>query len=249
MIPRSGRIPFEVLVTSPCSAAENMHADTALLESLADEPKVRLHFYSWSSPSATYGYFIDPADYFRPEVLEHRSVDIARRPTGGGIIFHHCDLAYAVLIPAQHRGYSLNTLDNYAFINSAVVDAIKQFLGGAPHLDLLQDEKTGISPCAAQFCMAKPTKYDVLYQGRKVGGGAQRRTKYGLLHQGTISLCLPTPDFLSEILLHPHDVIPFMHAHSWPLLGHDVSTVDLHAAKQELQQHLVAALRVRLQER
>jgi lipoate-protein ligase A len=49
--------------------------------------------------------------------------------------------------------------------------------------------------------MAKPTKYDVMWEGKKVGGGAQRRTKYGFLHQGTISLGRPDEEFLSGILL------------------------------------------------
>ena len=51
------------------------------------------------------------------------------------------------------------------------------------------------------FCMAKPTKYDLIWQGRKIAGAAQRKTRSGFLHQGTISLLMPPEDYLQRILL------------------------------------------------
>ena len=53
---------------------------------------------------------------------------------------------------------------------------------------------------ADYFCMAKPTIYDVVYQGRKIAGAAQRRRKNGYLHQGTISLAFPQMGLLNEVL-------------------------------------------------
>ena len=35
-------------------------------------------------------------------------------------------------------------------------------------------------------CFARPVVYDVLVSGAKVAGAAQRRTRHGLLHQGSI---------------------------------------------------------------
>ena len=39
--------------------------------------------------------------------------------------------------------------------------------------------------------MAKPTPFDLVIEGKKVGGAAQRRTRKGLLHQGSLSVCPP----------------------------------------------------------
>jgi lipoate-protein ligase A len=236
-------IPFEILLPPKKSAIENMRTDTLLLDSLKRHPRTLLHLYSWEFPSATYGYFLDPSRYFKPEAVKNSFIEIARRPTGGGIIFHHCDVAYSVLIPAQHHGYSLNTLTNYAFINEAVAEAIKQFLGGKASLHLLPQEMGSKTAYLDSFCMAKPTKYDIVFEGRKVGGGAQRRTKYGLLHQGTICLYLPTEDFLKKVLLSSQGLMQAMGTQSSPLLGRNFHPKELQAARKEMQFILMQSIR------
>ena len=128
-----------------------------------------------------------------------------------------------------------------------MAESIQIFLGESLRLDLLQHEINGASAHASQFCMAKPTKYDVLFQGRKVGGGAQRRTKYGFLHQGTLCLCLPTNDFLNEILLFPQNIVQSMQIQSWPLLGTNLPSTDFEAAKKELLHQLIAILKAKMQ--
>ncbi len=50
-------------------------------------------------------------------------------------------------------------------------------------------------------CFASPTLYDVIGpDGRKLCGGAQRRTRRGLLHQGSIQNMLPPRDFANGLL-------------------------------------------------
>ena len=51
-----------------------------------------------------------------------------------------------------------------------------------------------------QFCLAHATQYDVVWNGLKVGGAAQRRLKTGLLHQGSVSLYLPSKEFIESAL-------------------------------------------------
>ena len=236
-------LPFEILLTKTQSPDENMQADIRLLESLEHNPRIALHFYSWESPSATYGYFLDPSLHFKPEAVQDKKIQIARRPTGGGIIFHHCDLAFSVLIPSNHPGFSPNTLSNYALVNNAIADAIQQFLGDRGSLELLKEEKHPKESYLSHFCMAQPTKYDVILHGRKVGGGAQRRTKNGLLHQGTICLYLPEKKFLEEVLLHPEDVAETMSNSSWPLLGHTFDLNRYGIAYKELQFLLIESIK------
>lgn len=228
---------WKIIDTGAASAVENMALDARLLESLASETQPILHLYDWLHPSATFGHFIDPYALIEQEAAEAMGLDLARRPTGGGMIFHLTDFAFSVLMPAAHGCCSLNTLDNYACVNRIVIDIIQRFLGQqtvAPVL--LQASPTPADALSGHFCMAKPTIYDVMLDGRKVGGAAQRRTRHGFLHQGTISLALPDFDRLSTLFKPGALVIDSMRKHSFALLGDERGSGALARARQELKQ-------------
>ena len=95
-----------------------MERDAALLASLQDNPRHILHFYSWERPSLTYGYFIDPKKYLNLEELEKDRIALARRPTGGGIIFHLWDMAFSLLVPKGSSLYHENPIENYKSVHA-----------------------------------------------------------------------------------------------------------------------------------
>lgn len=225
---------LEMMRTDPLTPQENMERDEALLHGLETDPRPKIHFYNWLGTPATYGYFMDPSLYLK----KGSTLALGRRPTGGGMIFHHCDLAFAVLIPATHPGYSMNTLKNYAFINEAVLKAIHEFCGEDP---LFFEKECKKGECS-QFCMAKPTIYDVMIGGKKVGGGAQRRTKQGLLHQGTIALTLPTREFLLAHLKEGESLYHQMQENSLSLLAKDTTPAQFSEASSQLEKVLFKML-------
>lgn len=165
-----------------------MEADSRRLE----DPKPCLRFYEWNGPSATYGYFLNPSDYFKTD----SDLGLARRPTGGGVILHVDDLAFSIIVPASHPFYALNSLHSYQMINSLVLQAIQKVI---PSKELYLQEDLPEAPRGG-FCMAKATKYDLLHDGKKVGGAAQRKTKKGLLHQCSLCLEMPAPAILAQLL-------------------------------------------------
>lgn len=180
----------------PKSAFWNMEADRKQLESvLVDSPAV-LRFYEWEASSITYGYFVDPEELFDMEAVKTQKLDIARRPTGGGVIFHQQDLAFSIVVPSSHPFYSMNSLLSYQIINSHILEAIKKVV---PSKDLLLQDDLKEAPRGG-FCMAKATKYDLILEGKKVGGAAQRKTKNGLLHQSSLFLGMPDSAWLHTIL-------------------------------------------------
>lgn len=189
---------WRILDTGVASAQENMEIDRALLEHL-DEPI--LHFYEWKQNSITHGHFVDPAQFLNLAHADKWNLDLGRRPTGGGITFHLTDFAFSVLVPVGHEGYHLNVMDNYAYVNRKIAIAIHNLIGNSTQL--FADEPASERGHSQHFCMAKPTKYDVMWSGKKIGGGAQRRTKKGFLHQGTIFLTKPSDEFLRD-LVAPH---------------------------------------------
>jgi lipoate-protein ligase A len=115
---------------------------------------------------------------------------VVKRPTGGGIVYHDRDMTYTVIVPANHWIAGLDRVESYRVFHKAVVRALSVF---GLKCKLVDDEQPKADRATMQ-CFVTPTKYDVLCEniepGRliKVGGSAQRRTRNGILHQGSISL-------------------------------------------------------------
>jgi lipoate-protein ligase A len=83
--------------------------------------------------------------------------------------------------------------------------------------------------------MAKPTKYDVMIHGKKIGGAAQRKTRHGFLHQGSISIGFLPETYLIEVLAGGSQVLEGMRQNSFTLLGNEWSKQQLEEARQQLR--------------
>lgn len=180
---------WKVIDTGVASAEAIMARDEQLLEELRDEPV--LHFYEWAQPAATYGYFFNP----RAMLLTSEGLDLARRVTGGGLTFHITDFAFSLALPASHPSFSQHAvLENYRFVNSRIITALNKIFPAT--YQMLAQGAGGIP----SFCMAQETKYDVMCDGKKAVGAAQRTKRWGYLHQGFVSLALPERCFLERHL-------------------------------------------------
>jgi len=224
----------QILHTGVAAAQCNMMFDFDLLHQLPQWSHPVLHLYEWSEECATYGYFLQPEGLF----AEDCNLTLARRPTGGGILFHTTDFAFSILVPSSHPAFSHNTLNNYAYVNQLVADVIERFSG--ERTELFKGEHDRVDPDCGQFCMATPTQYDVMIEGRKVAGGAQRRTRHGFLHQGTISLAPPQTELLAN-----RNVARAMQRVAYPLLGDSCSQREFFEARREISQLLVARFSIR----
>ena len=222
---------LKIIETKPAPAQVIMDLDGVLLANLEKTPL--LHLYEWAGPSATYGHFVKPADFLNLEQAKKRGLALGRRPTGGGIIFHVSDWAFSVLVPSSHPQFSLNTLDNYKLINNAVLLAVKEFLGQDPNL--LPSEPIPMDESCRSFCMAKPTKYDVMLGPQKIAGAAQRRVRQGFLHQGSISIAHPCSSFLKDVLLPNTQVLAAMEQNTFSLLGRQAQEQELATLRMQMQ--------------
>ena len=165
------------------SAAMNMAIDEALLENVV-APTIR--FYRWNHPALSFGYFgkfEDAARYQR---------DIVRRWTGGGIVFHGEDLTYSVVIPTGDAAFTESSTSIYEKVHLAIRDALTANAAPAElaAAGVLSERRSTLTSAASDRgynnCFANPVRADVLLNGRKVAGAAQRRTRRGLLQQGSI---------------------------------------------------------------
>ena len=169
------------------SAALNMAVDEALLESIA---RPTLRFYGWRRPALSFGYFGRYVD-----VAPHESErEIVRRWTGGGTVHHGADRTYALIIPAQEPVFSRPASELYFALHEVIQNVLKVD-GVAPTL------AHSNSANDSHECFAKSVRGDVLIEGRKVAGAAQRRTRVGVLQQGSIQL-EALPDRFANQLAH-----------------------------------------------
>lgn len=233
---------WNIIDTGTDSGYNNMAIDASLLANLDNSSRPTIHFYEWQADCATYGYFVDPFTFLRKDGVEKVGLQLAKRPTGGGIIFHLWDFAFSVAIPSASYLFSENTLENYRFINQAVLNTAKEFMGNSTSASLIVDDFLPKDIHCKRFCMAQPTKYDVIMCGRKIAGAAQRKTKKGFLHQGTISLLFPPIEYLEKVLFPSTKVISAMYENTFPLLGAKASQDDFYSAKKEIQKLLIKHL-------
>lgn len=196
---------MEIIDSGVQSASAQMHIDEVLLSEGVTHPLLR--FYDWQGDAVTYGYFINPADW-----LKKVPQNAGRRPTGGGLIFHEGDFSFTLALPLSHPLTQKPVLERYEIINNQVLAAIQKLIPGC---DIrLQSAKLDETHQATidQLCMANPTVYDLLLDGKKVGGSAQRKNKRAFIHQCSLFLATPNWDRISHELVDPQHVLPKLKA-------------------------------------
>ncbi len=158
----------------------NMAMDEILLQNAAEIGAPLIRIYDWDRPSVSIGYVQ------RYDAAPYDKYTVVRRPTGGGIVYHDNDLTYTAVVPANDPISKLNRIDSYHVFHKAILQTLREFgLEGS----LSPDECAPVDRATMQ-CFTTPTRYDVVAAGKKYAGAAQRRTKTGILHQGSINLTI-----------------------------------------------------------
>jgi lipoyl(octanoyl) transferase len=185
-----------------------MAIDEALLR-LVTRPVLR--FYRWLEPQAlSIGYFDTHHD-----VPQNRP--FVRRYTGGGLVDHEADFTYSIIVPRSHPLAQRGTTGSYQAIHQAITQALQE-----------QGISALLAPCCLEAqsnaCFQKPVQYDVIQGTKKLAGGAQRRTREGCLHQGSILADNLNPEQFQKNLLQ----------HLSPLLSETLEPDELSAEESAL---------------
>ena len=101
---------------------------------------------------------------------------------------HGDDFTYSLLIPANAWTARIVAAESYRVIHEALRAVLSEARIAA---EIVSMDESKVS----QACFENPVRYDILVAGRKAAGAAQRRSRLGLMHQGSVQgLSLP-PDF------------------------------------------------------
>jgi lipoate-protein ligase A len=159
--------PFRLLETGFRDAYYNMGLDEALLEAVAagTSPPV-LRLYGWNPPAVSLGCFQGLEEEVNLASCRTQGVDVVRRISGGGAVFHYRELTYSLIMPVSHPLAGDTIRDSYRLLCSGIIAGLARL---------------GV---AASFVPIN----DIISGGKKVSGSAQTRRQNCLLQHGTILL-------------------------------------------------------------
>ena len=164
-----------LLRSGKCAPAFNMALDDALLEAMPRLQQPVLRFYGWTEPAASFGYFQKFSEVAGATLLR----PLVRRPTGGGIVPHDADWTYSFAFPISDGWYSLKAVESYQRVHEWIQKAFARL-----------NIATELAPCCKKSlpgqCFVGHETSDLLWHGEKIAGAAQRRTRDGLLIQGSV---------------------------------------------------------------
>ena len=156
------------------SGPETMAVDEWLLETIVC-PVLRV--YSWKGDWASLGYFGKIAEARQ----QFPGLNLVRRWTGGGMVDHRSDWTYSLAVPKRESLAQLRGADSYLMIHEKLMETIEDEYS---NLESVGHEQTGKS----NVCFDNPVIHDLVDSGgRKVAGAGQRRSRSGLLHQGSVA--------------------------------------------------------------
>jgi len=155
------------------NASANMAIDEAILQARIENfvPNT-VRFYKWNPSAVSVGKFQNVEKEVQIDNCEKYGVDIVRRITGGGTVYHDADgeLTYSVIV----RKEDLQTEDVtavYAKIYSGIAEALQ-------NLGIKSDFNQGnIKTCP-----------NLTVNGKKISGSAQCHKKGVVLQHGTLLL-------------------------------------------------------------
>lgn len=174
---------FRLLQTGYADAFFNMGLDMAILDAVASGQSLpTLRFYEWSPPAISLGYFQSVEEEINLEACKENGVDVVRRVTGGGAVFHDAEVTYSIGIPEDHPLAAASIIESYRILCQGIIDGLRVL---------------GIE---AQFAPIN----DIVVGTRKISGNAQTRRKHCIFQHGTVLLAV-NPELMFSLLKVPKE--------------------------------------------
>lgn len=170
--------------STPQSGQTNMDRDACALDRVASGRSGSIvRIYQWAKPTVSLGYFQKNDADIDPRLM---SCPRVRRLTGGGAILHDQELTYSCCLPNSHP-VRRDPIQLYEIVHRAIIQLMVDC--GAParlRSEAGADHTSGASEPFLCFLRADPR--DVVVDGTKVLGSAQRRRRGHILQHGSILL-------------------------------------------------------------
>jgi lipoate-protein ligase A len=170
-----------LMIDPPAAGPWNMAVDEAILES-AEPGQCVLRFYQWQAPTLSLGYFQRYEDRWQHE--PSRACAVVRRASGGGAILHDHELTYSLTVATDHP-LAADRLGLYRAMHLALIDTLTQW---SIHPSLCEPSPHTPETKEPFLCFQRRASGDVLLDGAKIAGSAQRRSRSAVLQHGSVLL-------------------------------------------------------------
>jgi lipoyl(octanoyl) transferase len=145
-----------------------------------------LRFYTWDPPAVSLGRFqhmtaVDAA------ACRGLGIDVVRRITGGRAVLHKSELTYSIVSRTDNPLFPPNVLGTYKVIASGLLRGLKDL--GIPAEMVSRANRHAVLVKKDQknpACFSSPSWYELVVNGRKIVGSAQRRLSGAFLQHGSI---------------------------------------------------------------
>ncbi|MGK5092060.1 lipoate--protein ligase family protein [Deltaproteobacteria bacterium TL4] len=165
------------------SGSFNMAADQVLLEQFHPGNPPTFRLYTWNRLTLSIGKNQNLDDDIDGDWCQANGIEIIRRATGGKAVLHGKDLTYALIGDTRDPRFSGGIMNTYKFISQGFVDFFEA-LGLAPQIQPYSPRPSQATP----VCFARPSAFELLIDGKKIIGSAQRQTANAFLQHGTIPI-------------------------------------------------------------
>lgn len=163
--------------------AFHMAVDSALLDSVGrgDSPPT-LRAYTWRPHAVSLGRGQRRSLRLDPDKCRRAGVDVVIRPSGGRAVLHSGDVTYAAIFPAEGLIGAAGVRGTYRRLAGVLMATLSRL---GIEAGLASTRELG-GPAAALPCFTSAARDEMLVEGRKLVGSAQRRTRTAVLQHGAM---------------------------------------------------------------
>lgn len=180
-------LAWRLIDTGPLDGPGNMAVDEALLAAFDPQrsaPVLRL--YGWEPPALSLGRYQRADEVLDLSRCAAAGVPVVRRITGGGVIYHAEELTYSIVCAPHQMPPSPSIKESFRVLTGFLCRFYARL--GLSACYAVEQQPGALLGERAPFCFAGRESYDILVNGRKIGGNAQRRLKQVIFQHGSIPL-------------------------------------------------------------
>lgn len=200
---------WRLIRDEPRDGATQMALEEVAGETALEDDVRTVRVYSWEPSTLSLGYRQEPGSVDW-EACERQEIDVTRRQTGGGGIYHdhHADISYTIVAPAEEVPGDL--MDCYALFCEPILEAFSRMGVDAAFAN---EKQPSIHQPSCYLRDIHPAHDVVVPSGdgstRKISGNAQYRRRDVVIQHGSLSYDLEPERHLGVFADHDLDLETF----------------------------------------